>query len=296
MASRVAARWAGWLRSAPRNLAGPLAGASAPQLTLTLNTTLSRVEIYATSLGSAATYAVIERSLDGVRWSTVRGAAELTLLGQSLPATHYDYEFLLGTVTYRVRSYNALGGVEITVTETVATSLDAVHLKSPVRPFLNLTVSLGGPGFEAERDGRGTASSVMDRSLPVAVSQLSGSKRYPLLIRTSTDLEARNLDYLLASGDVLFLHAPADMVVPAGGVYLLVDQAGEKLLHVAGERRHWAVPVQEVAAPGPDVGYALLTWQTILDSYGTLDALLTANRTLDDLLALLAEPSEVIVE
>lgn len=271
-------------------------GALAPAITLTFNSTLSRVEIYATNLGNTATYAVIDRSLDGVRWTTVRGAAELALLVQDLPSIWYDYEFPLGTVTYRVRSYNALGGLVVPLSGSVAASLDSVWIKSPIRPFLNLEVSLGGRDFEMDRAGRGAAYGVQDRSLPVGVTQLPESKRYPLLVRTTSDAQDQQLDFLLASGDVLFLHAPTGKTVPGGGRYLMVEGDRDRLLRINGDRRHRTIPVREVAAPGPDVGYALLTWQTILDLYGTLDALLAANATLDDLLLLLAEPSEVIAE
>lgn len=269
-------------------------GGLAPQLTLAFNSTLSRVEITAVNLGGASCV-VVDRSLDGVRWTTVRGAAELALTDQAI-GPHYDYEFGLGTVTYRVRAYDALGAAAITLTGTIATSLDAVWLKSCIRPFLNMQITLGGPGFDQERPARGSGYEVANRALPVAVTELAGSKRYDLRIRTTTDDEDRQLDFLLASGDVLFLHAPAGKVVPAGGVWVKAETDRARLLNVGGTMRHRLVPVMEVAAPGPDVGYALLTWQTILNNYGTLSALLNANSTLGDLLSLLAEPSEVIVQ
>lgn len=180
-------------------------------------------------------------------------------------------------------------------TGAVTPTLTTVWLKSPQRPFLNMAISLGGRDFDSDMPGRGSAYEVLDRSLPIGAAQLAGSDRYSLLIRTLTDEEGQQLKFLLASGDVLFLHAPEGKTVPAGGVYLLVDGARPKLLRPNGEKRHWTLQVREVQPPGPDVAYALSTWATVLASYGTLSALLAANATWADLLSLLAEPSEVIV-
>lgn len=179
-------------------------------------------------------------------------------------------------------------------TGSLTPTLTSVWLKSPQRPFLNQAISLGGPPLETDRRARGDVHEVLDAALPMATSQPAGSPSFDLLIRTTTDQDAQTLEYAIASGDVLCLHAPAGKVVPSGATYVRVERAGKRLLHVAGTRRHWSVPVRQVAPPGPDVAYALLTWQTILDAYGTWDALLAANATWDDVLSLLAAPSEVV--
>ncbi len=103
------------------------------------------------------------------------------------------------------------------------------------------------------------------------------------------------MDYVLASGDVLYLHAQSGKGVPAGGVYIRVSDTSEVHTHVIGDLVHWTVPVQEVAPPGPDVVAATATWNTVLALYATWDDLLAANPTWDSLLQLIAAPSEVIV-
>lgn len=180
-------------------------------------------------------------------------------------------------------------------TASVTPTLTTVQLKSPQRPFLNTVISLGGKDFDIETPGRGSANDVLDNSLPPAVTQLAGSDRYTLLVRTATDEEGQRLKYMIASGDVVFLHAPTGKTVPANGVYLLLDSSRCKLLRANGVRRHWSLQVKEVRAPGPDVAYALSTWATVLALYATWADLLAANATWADVLSLLADPSEVIV-
>lgn len=72
-------------------------------LTLTYDAAHARVRITATGLGSATT-ATVERSVDLVTWTTVRGGADLQISGGALVGTLDDYEFA-GNVTnhYRIR-------------------------------------------------------------------------------------------------------------------------------------------------------------------------------------------------
>lgn len=72
-------------------------------VTLTYDSTLSRVRVAATGLAAADT-AVVERSTDGVRWSTVRGAGAVPVSAGVMTATVDDFEFPADVlITYRVR-------------------------------------------------------------------------------------------------------------------------------------------------------------------------------------------------
>lgn len=168
-------------------------------------------------------------------------------------------------------------------------------LKSVSRPYLNQAVTLGGESFAVDRPARGSVHDVVGRSLPVAVTDVRGSRRYGLIVRTTTAVAAANLNYLLASGDILYLHAPTGMVVPDGGVYLRVGDTQEQWPTGFGELRAWIVPVVEVAAPGPDVIGKTATCQTVINAYATCADVLVAFATCADLLAQVAPPSEVIV-
>lgn len=72
-------------------------------VTLTYDSTLARVRIAATGL-AAADVASVERSTDGVRWTTVRGASAVPVAAGVLGRTVDDYEFPSDVLTtYRVR-------------------------------------------------------------------------------------------------------------------------------------------------------------------------------------------------
>lgn len=72
-------------------------------VTLTYDDTLSRVRITATGL-AAADLATVERSTDGIRWTTVRGGEDVAVTAGSLAQPVDDYEFPSSVlITYRVR-------------------------------------------------------------------------------------------------------------------------------------------------------------------------------------------------
>lgn len=84
-------------------------------VTLTYDSTLSRVRISATGL-AAADQALVERSLDQITWVTVRGGGAMAVSGGVMTLTLDDYEFAPDEVNYyRVR------GVETGAITFVAT-------------------------------------------------------------------------------------------------------------------------------------------------------------------------------
>lgn len=75
-------------------------------LELSYDATLGRVRIAVGSVALTAVSAVVDRSVDGVRWTTVRGGEVAVVGGGDLLV--YDYEFPTGVeLTYRVRTYDA---------------------------------------------------------------------------------------------------------------------------------------------------------------------------------------------
>lgn len=70
-------------------------------VTLTMDTTLSRVRVAVDGLGAAVT-ATVERSTNGITWTTVRGGLDVPVTAGSCAVD--DYEFVPGVEnTYRVR-------------------------------------------------------------------------------------------------------------------------------------------------------------------------------------------------
>lgn len=259
-------------------------------LTLTYDPILSRVRITGTSM-DVFSLAAVERSTNLVSWTTVRGGAADTVSGGVL--TLDDYEFTPNVVNYyRIRTLVPFSQIEI---GSITPTITAVWLKSVARPFLNLTVTLLGYTFSYERDGRGGIFDVVGRSLPVAVTDVRGSRRYTLQARTDTDEALAALELLFASGDVLLLQAAPGYVVPAGGVFVAVGRVVVDNPFPAYAMRFTTFDLAEVAAPGPDVVGATSTWQTVLNTYATWNDVLAAKADWSSLLEIVGTGSDVIV-
>lgn len=259
-------------------------------LTLTYDATLSRVRISATGM-DVFTLVKVERSTDLIRWTTVRGGSAVTVAGGTFRLD--DYEFAPNVLNYyRIHTLAPFGQYE---TASITPTITAVWLKSVARPFLNLTVRLLGNTFSVERADRGAAFPIVGRSLPVAVTDVRGSRQYMLKARTDTDVAASNLELLLASGDVLYLQAPTGFVVPAGGVFVEVGRVTVETPAPPNLLRFTSFTVTEVAAPGPDVVGSTASWQTVINTYATWADVIAAAATWADLLELVGAPSEVIV-
>lgn len=177
-------------------------------------------------------------------------------------------------------------------TVSVVPTLDRVWLKSVARPFLNRAVTVFDYS-EVERSARSGVFDVVGRSLPVSVSDVRGSRRWTLELLTETAGDAQDLDLLLASGDPLLVHVPADCGVPGG--YVEVGDARQRRTARRTERRVFELPCVEVAAPGPDVIGSTVTCQSVLNEYPTCQAVLDAHPTCLDLMELIGDPTDVVV-
>jgi hypothetical protein len=177
-------------------------------------------------------------------------------------------------------------------TDDITPALTQVWLKSIARPFLNRPVTVTD-WSDVERPSRAGIYPVKGRSLPVAVSDVRGSRSWTLEVRAGTASEARNLDVVLASGDPLYVHVPADGEVPGG--YVCVGDTSEGRPRPRTSRRIFQLPMTEIAPPGPDVVGATVTWQTVLSTYATWADVLAAHPTWADLLELIGDPGDVIV-
>ncbi len=177
-------------------------------------------------------------------------------------------------------------------TASITPALDRIWLKSLNRPFLNRAISVTD-WSDVDRPDRGGSHEVINRTLPVAVTDVGGSRRFDLLIYSPTREDRQTFEYILASGDLLFLHTPAGCEVPSG--YFRVAGSSERRPHRRATSRVFTLPVVESAPPGPDVVGATITWADVLGMYATWADLLAANPTWADLMARIAPPTEVIV-
>lgn len=260
-------------------------------LTATYLDDRGRVHLAATALGASATYAVYDRTLDGITYATVRGGLESAVVSQvgSLDDHEFPAEEL---ITYRVRSYNVSNVLQQTFTTTITVNLTVVWVKVIARPYLNRVVSVTEVG-EISRPAKVGIFEVKGRSFPVGVSDVRGSRRFSLEVMTTTVEQKTDFDLLLASGEPIFLHVPP--LFPAPSVYAQISDTTETEPGRGDPCKLFLLPLTEIAAPGPDVVGALGTWQTVLSSYATWADLIAAKATWADVLELVGDPSEVIV-
>jgi hypothetical protein len=262
-------------------------------LTLSYDPGLSRIQLALTGAGGTAVTALFDRSADGgVTYTTIRGASAVAIAGTNANAN--DYEFPVGRViTYRVRTYTAGGALVDTFTATTSQNLDQAWLKVPAAPYLNQPVTVVDRS-EVTRRSRSALFDVVGRSFPVMVGDVASSVSYTLELLTE-DVAARiSLDYLFASGEVVFLHLPVLVEDLIGGYFAVGDVSNEPPLRLS-KRRVWRVPLTQVAAPGPEVIGPAYTWASVLADYATWSGVLADPPTWSLLLQRVGSPSDVIV-
>lgn len=204
-----------------------------------------------------------------------------------------DYEFTPDAPNYyRIRTYSAADALlEEAVTVTTPT-IDAVWLKSLARPFLNQTVRLSEVG-DVGRAFRGGVYDIVGRSAPVAVTDVRGARTLSVTVATETAEQASTLDFLLASGDVLYVQAPGDY--PLVGGYFAVADVSTTRQAMPWTRRWTTLGLSEVVAPGPDILGATISWVGVVNAYGTWQDVLDAQASWGTLLELIGSPADVIV-
>lgn len=260
-------------------------------LTAVYNGDLSRIVLSATALGATATYAVFDRTVNGTTYTTVRGGTHVGVLTQL--ASMNDFEFPAGVaITYRVRSYNVANVLQQTFTTTITQNLADVWIKVAARPYLNRAVSVTGVG-EVSRPARNGVFPVIGRSFPVGVADVRQSRQFSIEVMTETASAAEDFDLLLMSGEPIFLHVPPLFPVPS--LYAMIGDTTTTEPALGDPTRLFALPLTEVAAPGPDVAGALGTWATVVSTYATWADVIAAKATWAELLQLVGDPSEVIV-
>ncbi len=260
-------------------------------VTPTYSGDLARVRIAATDAFTAS-YIVIQRSTNGVQWTTVRGAGALPASGG---VSIDDYEFAPGVLnTYRAQSYSAVDALLGTQSATITPSIAQVWLKSVARPFLNMPVTVQDYA-SVRRPARAGYFSIPGRSFPVRVGDVAGSRAWTTTILTRTLAESRALDFLVASGDVLNVQVPPSFDIPGGYVGLGDVDLSRVSRPLRDNKRLFALPMTEVAAPAATViGYSS-TWAGIIADFGSWTAVMAAFPTWAAVQEYVADPSTVIV-
>jgi hypothetical protein len=246
-----------------------------------------RNRISARGLPTAGVRAIVEsRKENRSAWLQVRGG-KVGLSGGAFIRTVDDYEFAAGqATTYRIRVLSTPENVpEVTlsaVTVTLPATNPGVWLKFIVQPALNQQVQLIDWG-EIARPTRVTLYDVVGRTDPVAVTDVHGSRRITVTLRTSTNDEAERLDDALSQGRPLFLHVPANVALPS--VYAVAGDYAASRPSKTTQVRFWQVALIEVSPPPPSAVAPPTTWQNILDSYGTWQEVIDAFPTWQDVVS-----------
>lgn len=246
---------------------------------------LSRVRLTGTLI-DPATSATFERSTNNVHWTIVRGGFQAPVSAGD-EARVDDYEFVPGVVNY----YRVTGGSDV-YTASITPSQSGTWLKSIARPFLNRSVVVTEHS-DITRPARVGIHEIIGSQLPVARSDVRGSRRLTMTIKADTVADADALEIILASGDPIFIQDSSGYDIPAG--YFAVGDVTRRRYGKISERRWFDLPLIEAAAPGPDVVGATSTWQTLVNEFGTWTAVLAAFGTWAAVVEYVSDPSMVIV-
>ncbi|GAA1549977.1 hypothetical protein GCM10009804_03200 [Kribbella hippodromi] len=263
-------------------------------ITATYDPVLSRIRLSATALGATAVTAQFLRSTNGgiSYTAVVRGGNSVPVASQNAAADDYEWQPGVAT-TYLVQGLAANGAAVSIYTATVTQDITSAWLKVPAAPFLNTPVTVVDHG-DVTRKSRAGLFPIVGRSKPVMVGDIASSIFYDLQLLTQDAAGESNLDYLFASGEVVFLQLPSTVTNVPGGYFSVGDVSRTPTLRLS-PRRVWTVPLTEVAAPGPDVVGSAYTWTSVLADYATWTTLTAANATWSALLARTGSPSDVIV-
>lgn len=264
-------------------------------LSIGYEATLNRRPLEITGLNASTDYVTVERAASPyVQWTMVRGWAQQPVA--STAVTYYDYEFPEGVAyKYRVREYNAAGSqLAATDYSVSAVNFDDIWLKVPAAPYLNTRVTVADRTDIVNRS-RSALFDVQGRTNPIQVGDVRSSVSYNLQLLTDTPAEEENLQYALASGDVIFLHLPANERTLIGGYFSVGDVTRDSVLR-RSPRRLWTLPLTQVVPPGPDIAGAAYTWQSVANEYSDWSDTMADNETWADLLARTGSPADVIVE
>lgn len=181
-------------------------------------------------------------------------------------------------------------------TNSITPTLTTSWLKSVGRPFLNRPIVLGriSPIRRAARHG---VFPIIDRSMPIAITQVRAGLAVTVQVITTTTEARQELDLLLAAGDQVLVQSPPGGKLPTNLHAVIGDTSEDHFNFVSDciDPRAFELPLQQVAPPDSTIVPATATWQTVINRYTTWADVLAAHSTWASVLAMVADPSEVIV-
>jgi len=230
----------------------------------------------------------------GIVWDcVVRPAGALSISAGSFVVTG-------GASARSVGGVIAMPAAEQIITienQSITPMITDVWLKNVFRPFLNRAVGCIPNQSDISRRARNGIFDVVNRTMPVAVTDLRSSREWSMEIITQTTDERRDLDLILATGDIFFIQAPPDNPTPTA--YVAIQDTSERRplrrRDCGNDWRVFTLPMIEVAQPSVELSAVLGTWQTVLNTYATWADVLAAHATWASLLTLVGTVDEVVV-
>jgi hypothetical protein len=232
-----------------------------------------RIRVSASGLAASAVRVIIySRPLGTSRWAVVRGGRVAVVAG-ALQHPVDDYEYRAGSgMEYRVdaldtteqQPQHVIQSVRITVTDTE----ERVWLKFIPAPWTNLPVELVVDDWELSRDARSDIHDVAGTSPPVIVSDVHGSIRTNVRLRTPDAASLAALQRALGQGAPAYLQVPDSIPFPT--MYVGIGNFSSRRWGGRNSTRYvTTVDLVEVAAPPPSVVPASLTWGVFAQQYAT---------------------------
>lgn len=264
-----------------------------PAFTATYDPVLGRVRLAGADLfGGVRAEVVRFDTATLTNGQDVRGG-DLELVAGGLRVD--DYEFTPGVLnTYRVRVYDGADVLLGTMTATVTPVLTEVWLKNLARPYLNRVVTVHDYG-DVTTPARGGVLDVLGRRLPVAVTDVRGSRSFDLVLKAEDFDELDALDLFLSFGDPIYLQTPADSQVPGPMHAFVGDVVRTKGGQHQYELRFLTLPLTETDAPAAGIVGTTVTIAGLVSAFATIADVLAAFPTVADMLEYVSAPTDEVV-
>lgn len=225
----------------------------------------------------------VSRRPVGGTFEPVRGGQVAVLDGRMLRLVD-DYEYPAGVdAEYLIEGVSDVGQVLQQATVRRGGAGDRPWLKFITDPASNQPLTLVDEPVRVERPSRASLYDVQNRSTPVVVSDVHGSRRCTIRAVTDTPAAAERLDDALRRGVPVYLQVPPDG--PAPTLYATVGDYSWSPPARGSRRSIFTIPLVEVDPPPAAITEATTTWQTVLDTYPTWRDVLAQVPTWRELLA-----------
>lgn len=175
----------------------------------------------------------------------------------------------------------------LTPTLADSTGVQRLWIKNIQRPYLNTALSTPLGKLSITRPARAGVFDVVRRGLPVAVTDLRGSKEFTIGALVVTDVERDRLDLILTAGEPILLHVPPNIRLKS-----LYATIGDETYD--DEASSYTLPLKEVAAPPSTIVGVTILYSDIEATFATYAAVRTAYATYAAVMDSIGSPTDII--